>query len=128
MNKNKVTKIIKEHLEGGETECRWCFAVDMERVKGEIIATSNYPDATLVHLSCPRCGGKFTLYFHAWGEDYLKNIISKLHPELEGRIDDNLFNEINDRVWPKYSGIEAVADFLEGREKRIIKHFEDGRN
>ncbi len=74
----------------------------MHRVKGEIIATYNYLDAMLVHLSCSRCGGEFTLYFHAWGEDYLKNIISKLHPELEGRIDGDLFNEINDRVWPEY--------------------------
>jgi len=25
MNKNKITKIIKEHLEDGETECRLCL-------------------------------------------------------------------------------------------------------
>ena len=79
--------------------------MDMQRIKGEVIATYNFLDATLVHLSCPRCDGEFTLYFHAWGEPYLKNIISKLHPELKGRIDDTLFNEINDRVWPEYIGI-----------------------
>jgi len=102
MNGNKFTETIKEHLEERETECRWCFAIDMQRVKGNIIATYNYPDATLLYLQCPRCGGKFTLYFHAWGQDYLKNIISKLHPELESKIDDELFNEINDRIWPEY--------------------------
>jgi len=74
--------------------------VDMQRIKGETIATYNFPDATLVQLACPRCGGAFTLYFRAWGESYLKRIISKLYPELKDRIDDDLFSEINDRVWP----------------------------
>ncbi|GAG97890.1 unnamed protein product [marine sediment metagenome] len=102
MDTHQVRQLIKAHLAEGETECRWCFAVDMQRIKGDIIAAYNYPDCTLVHLSCPRCDGEFTLYFHAWGEDYLKDIICKLHPELEDRIDDDLFNEINDRVWPEY--------------------------
>ena len=105
MNTNEVTKIIKDHLEDGETECRWCFAVDLQRIKGGIIAQYDFPDATLLHLRCPRCGGEFSHYFHAWGEDYLKDIISKLHPAFEGRIDDKLFNEINDRVWPECTGI-----------------------
>jgi len=102
MDKRLVRQLIKAHLEEGETECRWCFAVDMQRIKGDIVNTHNYPDSTLVQLSCPRCGGEYTLYFHAWGESYLKDIISKLHPELEGKIDDTLFSRINDRVWPEY--------------------------
>jgi hypothetical protein len=102
MNNEQFQKLVKEHLEVGVTECRWCFAVDMKRVKGERIATHNYPDATLVHLSCPRCGGEFTFHFNAWGEDYLKSIISKLHPELGGRISDELFKDINNRVSPEY--------------------------
>jgi hypothetical protein len=55
-------------------------------------------DAFLIHLRCPRCGGKFTLYSPGWGEDYLKGRIFQLHPELKGRVDDELFNEINYRV------------------------------
>ena len=105
MDRDQAKQLIKDHLEEGETECRWCFAIDMQRIKGNIIATYNFPDATLVHLSCPRCGGEFTLYFHAWGESYLKDIISKLHPELEGRIDDDLLSEINNRVWPEYMSV-----------------------
>ena len=97
-----ILEMNKEHLEEGETECRWCFAVDMQRIKGEIIATYNYPDATLVNLSCPRCGGEFTLYIEAWDEPYLKDIIFKLHPELKDGIDDKLIAQINDRVFPEY--------------------------
>lgn len=105
MDRDQVKQLIKDHLEEGETECRWCFAIDMQRIKGNIIATYNFPDATLVHLLCPKCGGEFTLYFHAWGKDHLKDIISKLHSELEGRIDDDLLSEINNRVWPEYMSV-----------------------
>jgi len=77
----------------------------MERVPERIVAQYNFPDSTLLHLSCPRCGGEFTLYIEAWDEPYLKNIINRLHPELQDRISDELFNEINDRVWPEYLGI-----------------------
>ncbi len=97
-DKREIQQLIKARLEEGETECRWCFAVDLERIKGKEIAMHFYTDAFLVHLRCPRCGGEFTLYSTGWGEDYLKERIFKLHPELEDRIDDRLFNEINDRV------------------------------
>ena len=100
MANTSIRQLIKHHGEEGETECRWCFAVDMQRIKGTIIATYNFPDATLVHLSCPRCGGEFTLYFHAWEESYLKDIIATLHPELEERM-DNVFDEVNNRVCPE---------------------------
>ena len=101
MSVGQIKKIIEDHLTEGETECRWCFAVDMQRIKGQVIATYNYPDATLVHLSCPRCKGEFTLYFNSWGEDYLKDIISKLHPEFKNKISNKLFREVNDRVCPE---------------------------
>lgn len=107
--------LIRSHLEEGETECRWCFAIDMARIKGDIIATYNYPDATLVHLSCSRCRGEFTLYFPAWGECYVKERIRKLHPELE--VDDTLFNKINDHLWPEY----GVCEFMVDRDKQIRK-------
>jgi len=104
MNKEQVRQIIKAHLEEGETECRWCFAVDMQRIEGKVIATYNYPDSTLVHLSCPRCGGEFTLYIQAWAEPYLEDRILTLHPELEDKITDDLIGEVNDHMWPEYEG------------------------
>jgi len=98
MNKEQVRQIIKAHLEEGETECRWCFAVDMQRIEGKVIATYNYPDSTLVHLSCPRCGGEFTLYIssqkfenlvidkikeHILTYDNLKELVSLVNEEMD---------------------------------------------
>ena len=101
MNKNQVRQVTRAHLEEGLDECRWCFAVDLERIKGNEVARFDFPDATLLHFSCPRCGGEFSQYINGWGEDYVKKTISKLHPELGGRISDQLFREVNDRVlWP----------------------------
>ncbi len=96
MDEDQLNQLTKDHLKDGETECRWCFAVDLQRVKANIIAQHDFPDATVLHLKYPKCGGEFSYYIRAWGEDYLRNIILKLHPELEGRIDDNLIRKIND--------------------------------
>ena len=104
MGKNKIEQLIKDHVGVLEPECRWCFAVDMQRIEGKAIATYNYPDSTLVHLSCPRCGGEFTLYIQAWDEPYLEDRILTLHPELEDKITDDLIGEVNDRMWPEYEG------------------------
>jgi len=104
MGKNKIEQLIKDHVGALEPECRWCFAVDMQRIKGKVIATYNYSDSTLVHLSCPRCGGEFTLYIQAWAEPYLEDRILTLHPELEDKITDDLIGEVNDRMWPEYEG------------------------
>ena len=129
MNKNEIVKILKEHVEDGETECRWCFAIDLQRIKANIVAQEDYPDATVLHLKCPKCDGEFSYYIRAWAEPYLKDRITKLHPEIEGKISDDLLSEINDRMWPEYCGMdETITDFLEGREKRIVKHFKDRRN
>jgi len=103
MEVEQISQLTKAHLEDGEDECRWCFAVDMERVKCNQIAQYDFPDATVLHFKCPRCGGEFSYYIRAWGEDYLRNTILKLHPELEGRIDDDLIRKINDRMWPEYN-------------------------
>ena len=105
MNKNETAKVIKEHVEDGETEYRWCFAVDLYRVKADIIAQYDFPDAMVLHLKCSRCGGEFSYYSRGWGEPYLKGIIMKLHPELEDKVDDDLIGKINDRMWPEYTGI-----------------------
>jgi len=104
LDKHQIKELVKAHLEAEEPECRWCFAVDMQRVKGKIIAQYNFPDGMVLHLSCPRCGGEFSYYAEIWEADYLKNIIFKLHPELENNVADELFKEINDRVFPEYPG------------------------
>jgi uncharacterized C2H2 Zn-finger protein len=103
MDAAQPSQLTKKHLEEGMDECRWCFAVDMERVKARKVAQYDFPDATVIHLKCPRCGGEFSYYIRAWGENYIQNIVLKLHPELEGRIDDNLIREINNRMWPEFA-------------------------
>ncbi len=103
---SKITQeLIKAHLEAETPECRWCFAVDMERIPGAIIARYDFPDGALLHLSCPRCDGKFSFYAEVWEGDYLKSVIYKLHPELEGTLTDGSFNEMNARVFPEYLDI-----------------------
>jgi hypothetical protein len=102
MDRDKFKKLLRSHLEAEEPECRWCFAIDMQRVKGKIVAQYNFPDGMVLHLSCSRCGGDFSFYTEGWSEDYLKNVIFKLHPELENNVSDELFKEINDRVLPEY--------------------------
>ena len=98
LSDEQVRQLTKAHLDEGITECRWCFAVDLQRIEGEEITTHFYADAFLIHLRCPRCSGEFTFYSPGWGEDYIKERIFQIHPVLEAIIDNDLFNEINDRV------------------------------
>lgn len=105
MDNAKFAELAKAHLEAWELECRWCFAIDLQRVKGEVIAQYNFPDAMVLHLLCPRCGAEFSYYAEVWEEDYLKNLIFKLHPELIGQIDQGAFNEITSRAFPEYLDI-----------------------
>jgi hypothetical protein len=102
MTKEEYQKRIQDHLENQDLECRWCFAVDMQSVKTEAIAQHSFPDAMVLHRRCPRCGGECSYYSPGWGELYLKNIISRLHPELKGKIGNELFEDTNDRVFPEY--------------------------
>ena len=102
MDATQVSQITRAHLEEGMNECRWCFAVDMERVKAKKIAQHDFPDAIVIHLKCPRCGGESSYYIRIWGEDYIRNVLLTLHPELETGIKDSLIREINDRVWPEF--------------------------
>ena len=98
IDEDQLNQLIKAPLEEGIDECRWCFAVDLETVKGNEIARYDFPDATLLHFSCPRCGSEFSQYINRWSETYVKEKIHKLHPELGGIISDELFREVNDRV------------------------------
>ena len=45
MDSSQARQLIKEHREEGETECRWCFAIDLQRVKANIIGQHNFPIA-----------------------------------------------------------------------------------
>lgn len=102
MDNNQFDAVLTAHLEALDPECRWCFAIDMERVKGEIIGRHNAPDAMLLHLSCPRCGGEWSEYIRIVGEEYLRDRIKRLPPELEGK---NIYQECRealDRLWPEY--------------------------
>ncbi len=103
ISKEQLRQLIKEHREN-EEECRWCFAIDLKRVKAEVIDRQNLPDATVLHLKCPKCGGEFSYYIRAWGQDYIKERIEKLHPELAGHITEDMISIINDRLWPEHDG------------------------
>jgi len=47
MDNNEFDEVLIAHLEAVEPECRWSFAIDMERIKGEIIAQHDLPDAMI---------------------------------------------------------------------------------
>ena len=98
LNDKEVKQLTEAYLDEGITECRWCFAIDLERIEGEEISRHLYADSFFIHLLCPRCHGEFTLYSPGWGEDYLKERIVELHPELEDRIDNELLNDIIGRI------------------------------
>lgn len=98
----KTHAIIEAHLAALEPECRWCFAVDLERVKGKLIACHTFPDAMLLHLACPRCGAEFTRYVEGWEEKYLENIVLKLHPEMGRKVGAKRLEAFSKRVFPEY--------------------------
>jgi len=47
----KQKELFRNHLEQGVDECRWCFAVDLERVKGDEIARYTLTAVLLFLLS-----------------------------------------------------------------------------
>jgi len=102
MDNSQFDAVLRAHMEAGDPECRWCFAIDMERVKGEIIARHDAPDAMLLHLSCPRCGGEWSEYIRGFEGGYLRDRIFRLHPELEEEDVDQAFEEAIGRLWPEH--------------------------
>jgi len=94
MNKKQMRELIKAHLEAEEPECRWCFAIDRKGVKGNQIAQYDFPDGMLLHYSCPRCGGEYTVYAEIFGRDYLKERIYRIHPELKDKVKEEQLDEI----------------------------------
>ena len=99
IDEDQFNKLIEAHREE-EDECRWCFAVDLHRVKTTLIAKYDFPDAMVLHFKCPRCEGEFSRYIHMWGEDYIRARIAKVHPDWAENVDDYQIQEINDRMWP----------------------------
>lgn len=109
MDKEQIRKHTRAHLEYGIDECRWCFAVDLRRVKAIEIARYGCPDGTFAHFYCPRCGGEFSQYLNGWSEPYVKERIKSLHPELCGYVSEEHFREVNARVlYP-----DQLGDYLD---------------
>jgi hypothetical protein len=102
MDNNEFNEILRAHLEAVEPECRWCFAIDMERVKGETIAQYDFEDGMLLHLSCPRCGGERSEYIHVFTGEYLRDRIYSLQSELKGKNVGQEFEEAIHQLWPEH--------------------------
>lgn len=86
-----------------KTNADGVFAVDLERVKGTLIAKYDFPDAMLLHYRCSRCGGEFTHHCPMWSSEQVEKITFRLHPELGNQVDEDIFDEIIDRVYPRKS-------------------------
>ena len=93
---------LRQHLETANPECRWCWAVDGERVEGKGIAWTYLPDATLIYFSCPKCGGSWSEYLTGFDGEYLRERISVLHPEMTPDDVEQRFEEAIDRLWPQH--------------------------
>jgi hypothetical protein len=87
MNEKNIKDIVKAHLEALKPECRWCFAIDMERVTGELIESFWFPDYYVQHLRCPRCGGEFTDVNPVYEMGYLKERLLRLYPHMSDIIE-----------------------------------------
>jgi hypothetical protein len=100
----KINKLFKAHREANWEECRWCFAIDLQRVKAKEIAKYDFPDATILSMKCDRCGGEYSYYFRVRGEDYIKERMIALHPDIQGHVTDDKIRAINHRLWPGDDG------------------------
>lgn len=87
MKQKNVKDILEAHLGALEPECRWCFAIDMERVEGVVIESFWFPDYFVQHLRCPRCGGEFTMVTWVYEKGYLKERILRVYPQLFDIVD-----------------------------------------
>ena len=82
MGQNSFDEILEAHLGAVPFECRWCFAIDGERVGGEEIENYSFRDLQVIHLRCPRCGGEFTFASQGFEASYLRDRICQVYPEL----------------------------------------------
>jgi hypothetical protein len=97
-----IHELITAHLEAPAPECRWCFAIDLERVPGRVLGTVRLSDASLVRLICPRCGCEFSFYSEGWEDDYLMKVISKLHPNQPHENHRQLLMQAHRLLFPEY--------------------------
>jgi len=97
-DEKNLEQLINDHNKTDWEECRWCFAIDQKTVKARQIAHYHFPDATIIHMKCDRCGGEYSYYFRAWGEDYIKERIAALYPALKDQITDDMIVTINHRL------------------------------
>ena len=100
VSEEELKQLINDHLESCHEECRWCFAMDLHRIKAKEIAKYDFADAMVLQLKCDRCGGESTRYFGGWGEDYMKERIATLNPKLRNEISDDMIGKIISRLWP----------------------------
>jgi bifunctional DNase/RNase len=99
MSEEQDSQLIKEYIRYGE-ECCWCFAVDLQRVKAKQIGQYYFPDAEVLHFKCDRCGGEYSNHHKTLiEEDYIRERIVVLHPELRGYITKDLIRQINNRLY-----------------------------
>ena len=96
-----LEELLDAHLEAPDPECRWCFAIDMVRIKGEVLARHMAPDAMVLHISCPRCKGEFSHFIQVWSEEYALERISHLHPDLDDEQKRRLHDEMKWRMYPE---------------------------
>lgn len=94
VNKRSFDEILEDHLGAVPFECRWCFAVDRERIGGEIISDYHFPDLSVIHLRCPRCGGEFTYVSEGFERSYLLERVCALYPQLSSLIRHGLKIEL----------------------------------
>ena len=48
LSDEEVKQLIEAYLDEGITECRWCFAIDLERIEGEEITRHLYADSLFI--------------------------------------------------------------------------------
>jgi hypothetical protein len=102
IDQNRLNELIAAHLEAVDPECRWCFAIDLERIPGKIVRVSNFSDGSLFEIVCPKCGSQFTYLSEGWEDNYLINVIKNLHPNDPQEIQDELLDQAHKLLFPEY--------------------------
>jgi hypothetical protein len=111
-------EMLQDHLGAVPFECRWCFAIDRKRVGGEIISDHNFPDLSVTHLRCPRCGGEFTYVSEGFERSYLLKRICTLYPQLASLIKRGLKFERESTPEDKHKSL-PTGTYLIKEIKRI---------
>jgi len=89
-------------------ECRWCFAIDLQRVKAIEIAEYKLHDALIVHMKCNRCGGEYSSYTRIGDEEYIKERIISLYPEIQETVIHNIIPRVKAKEISEYRFPDAL--------------------